>query len=152
MCGVIGTIGYIDKLRFKPSLIEHRVLMASARGVQASDIPFSRSHQVIDLDLSDLGSQPMVSKDGRYVFVFNGEIYNFIELRTDLELEGHVFTSDTDSEVFMKGLISEGPSFQNRCNGMWSFVCGIESSGRHCSAATGSERNPSILHRCQGEG
>ena len=63
----------------------------------------------------------MHSEDGRYVFVFNGEIYNFIELRADLERDGYSFKSDTDSEVFMTGLMAEGPNFQNRCNGMWAF-------------------------------
>ena len=123
MCGVIGTIGCVDKLRFKPSLIGHR----GPDGVGSwcsgeSEYPAQLGHTRLSiLDLSELGAQPMVSIDGRYVFVFNGEIYNFLELRAELESDGHVFTSDTDSEVFMKGLISEGPNFQSRCNGMWAF-------------------------------
>lgn len=123
MCGILGTLGFIDEVKFDPGVIWHR----GPDGVgtwqaEHSETPAQLGHTRLSiLDLSDLGSQPMFSADGRFVFVFNGEIYNFIELREDLERHGHVFQSDTDSEVFMTGLISYGPEFQHRCNGMWAF-------------------------------
>ena len=63
----------------------------------------------------------MKSNNERYIFIFNGEIYNFLELKSDLEKKGHWFKTKTDTEVFMKGLIEEGPEFQLKCNGMWAF-------------------------------
>ena len=57
------------------------------------------------LDLSRAGHQPMVSEDGRYVLVFNGEVYNFPELRKQLEQKGVSFLSHSDSEVVLYSLI-----------------------------------------------
>ena len=54
------------------------------------------------LDLSDAGTQPMVSASGRYVIVFNGEIYNFAQLRRELEQQGVVFHTRTDTEVLLE--------------------------------------------------
>ena len=51
------------------------------------------------LDLSDAGSQPMVSADGNYVLVYNGEVYNYVELRKEMEADGLKFQSDCDTEV-----------------------------------------------------
>jgi asparagine synthase (glutamine-hydrolysing) len=73
------------------------------------------------VDLSADGNQPMHSACGRYVIVFNGEIYNYVELRRELEAQGVVFRTSSDTEVLLQGLIREGPSFQLRCNGMWAF-------------------------------
>ena len=73
------------------------------------------------VDLSINGSQPMLSQTGRFIIVFNGEIYNFLELKKELENKGHIFRTKTDTEVFMTGLIEEGPKFQLKCNGMWAF-------------------------------
>jgi asparagine synthase (glutamine-hydrolysing) len=53
--------------------------------------------------------------------VFNGEIYNFIELRKELSAAGVAFYTESDTEVLLAGLIREGPSFQLKCNGMWAF-------------------------------
>ncbi len=74
------------------------------------------------LDLSDAGHQPMSSADGRYWIVFNGEIYNYLELRAELEALGHVFTSHTDTEVLLASYIQWGEECQLKCNGMWAFA------------------------------
>jgi len=73
------------------------------------------------LDPTPRSDQPMLDKTNRYVLVFNGEIYNFIELRRDLENVGYEFRTESDTEVLLNGLIEFGPRFQERCNGMWSF-------------------------------
>jgi asparagine synthase (glutamine-hydrolysing) len=77
---------------------------------------------VIDLDESS--NQPFWSVCGRYFVVFNGEIYNYLELRSELESEGVVFRTKSDTEVLLAALIKWGGDAINRLNGMWSFVFG----------------------------
>lgn len=74
------------------------------------------------LDLSDAGHQPMGSADGRYWVTFNGEVYNFIELRLELESLGHTFHTGTDTEVVLAAFIEWGESCLARFNGMWGLA------------------------------
>jgi asparagine synthase (glutamine-hydrolysing) len=74
------------------------------------------------IDLSPLGNQPMLSGDGRYVLVFNGEIYNFLELRTELEELGCTFKSRTDTEVILELYRLEGVHCLTRLNGMFALA------------------------------
>jgi asparagine synthase (glutamine-hydrolysing) len=72
-------------------------------------------------DLSPLGHQPMCYRD-RYWIVYNGEIYNHIELRAELEQLGHRFASHSDTEVLLAAYVQWGVECLSRFNGMWSFV------------------------------
>ncbi|MBX3744348.1 MAG: asparagine synthase (glutamine-hydrolyzing) [Verrucomicrobiae bacterium] len=74
------------------------------------------------VDLSEAGHQPMVSHDEGSVLVFNGEVYNFRELRVELEREGRVFRSGTDTEVVLEGLQTWGRGFLGRLNGMFGLA------------------------------
>ena len=74
------------------------------------------------LDLSDLGRQPMATADGRYTLTYNGEIYNFAELKRELEALGHAFRSRTDTEVLLHGYAQWGPAVLPRLNGMFAFA------------------------------
>ena len=74
------------------------------------------------LDTSEAGNQPMVRGDGRYVLVFNGEIYNFIELKKTLEQMGHHFQSGSDTEVLLEALIAWGDEALAKLNGMFAFA------------------------------
>lgn len=74
------------------------------------------------LDLSPKGHQPMASADGRYWIVFNGEIYNYLELRTELAARGQRFVSNTDTEVILAAYRVWGTSCLQRFNGMWAFA------------------------------
>ncbi|MBA4175628.1 MAG: asparagine synthase (glutamine-hydrolyzing) [Leptothrix sp. (in: Bacteria)] len=74
------------------------------------------------LDLSPLGHQPMTSDDGQCTIVFNGEIYNFLELRDELARLGHRFRSQGDSEVLLAAYRQWGADCLRRLNGMWAFV------------------------------
>jgi asparagine synthase (glutamine-hydrolysing) len=74
------------------------------------------------LDVRAEANQPFWSECGRYAIVFNGEIYNFVELRRELEAEGHRFRTTSDTEVLLQALISRGTDVINRFNGMWAFV------------------------------
>ncbi len=73
------------------------------------------------VDLSPWGHQPM-SRGGRWHVVYNGEIYNHLELRAELEALGHAFLTHSDTEVLLAALAEWGPRALARCNGMWAFA------------------------------
>jgi asparagine synthase (glutamine-hydrolysing) len=74
------------------------------------------------LDLSSNGNQPMQIDDGAFCVTYNGEIYNYKEIRLELERLGHRFISATDTEVLLRGYKQWGEDCLNRFNGMWSFA------------------------------
>ena len=74
------------------------------------------------IDKSTAGHQPMISKDKRFVLSYNGEIYNFRELRIELEAEGYSFRSKTDSEVVLNSLSFWGLKALQKFNGMFAFA------------------------------
>ena len=73
------------------------------------------------IDLSSGGHQPMTSPDGRFTITFNGEIYNFIELKAGLEKKGVLFSTRSDTEVLLQLYIAEGKSCLSKLNGMFAF-------------------------------
>lgn len=74
------------------------------------------------IDLSSAGHQPMLTQDGQYALTYNGEVYNFQELRLTLESLGHQFRSRTDSEVVLHAYAEWGPECVKRFNGMFAFA------------------------------
>src|SRR5262245_13913717 len=80
---------------------------------------FHRRLSIIDLAT---GQQPMLSSDGRYVLVYNGEIYNYDELRDELCREGVLFRTQSDTEVLLQGYCRWGQAVVDRLNGMFAFV------------------------------
>src|SRR5215207_2856851 len=80
-------------------------------------------------DLSPAGHQPMASADGRLWIVFNGEIYNYIELRDELKAHGHEFRTGSDTEVILASYRQWGTSCLERFNGMWALAIWDASAG-----------------------
>ena len=125
MCGLFGEFGQ-DVLRDKAALaaisrsIRHRGPdddgLASGNGWM---LGFRR---LAILDLSPAGHQPLFHDDGRYVLVYNGEIYNYLELKAELLAAGEHFRSGTDTEELLKLLIREGAAALPRLNGMFAFA------------------------------
>src|SRR6476660_7910968 len=74
------------------------------------------------LDLAERALQPMVSADGRYVVTFNGEIYNYPSLRRELEAEGAVFRTTSDTETLLHLFAREGAAMVDRLRGMYAFA------------------------------
>lgn len=74
------------------------------------------------LDLSENGHQPMQFEEAGLTIVFNGEIYNYIELREELNVEGYTFNSNTDTEVILKSYHKWGEDCVHKFNGMWAFA------------------------------
>jgi asparagine synthase (glutamine-hydrolysing) len=74
------------------------------------------------IDLSSAGRQPMSNEDGSILIQHNGEVYNFLELRRELEDRGHIFNSNTDTEVIIHAYEEWGYDCVERFNGMWAFA------------------------------
>ena len=74
------------------------------------------------IDLTEGGWQPMCTADGRYALVFNGEVYNYLELRAELEKCGHTFVSESDSEVLLEAFAEWGAAAASRLVGMFAFA------------------------------
>ena len=88
------------------------------------------SRRLAILDLSPAGRLPLASEDGRVEVVFNGEIYNYRELKTELENLGHVFRTRTDTEVIVHAYEQWGPDCLKRFNGMWALALADLERGR----------------------
>lgn len=97
------------------------VAIRDPRQVDGATLAFVHRRLSI-LDLSESGWQPMQSDDRLYSIVFNGEIYNYLELRAELEKEGHVFHSQSDTEVLLKAYIQWGQGALGKLMGMFAFA------------------------------
>lgn len=125
MCGISGIINKNgapvshQEIRAINDLVTHRG--PDGQGLFFSD-NFALGHRRLAIvDVSSAGQQPMTYRD-RYVITFNGEIYNFLELKTQLCLDGYVFASKTDTEVILAAYDKWGGDCVTRFNGMWAFA------------------------------
>lgn len=124
MCGLIALfqndpVFDPDSVRRALSRIVHRGPDAKGEWQEHNVLMLHRRLSIIDLDT---GQQPMQSSDGRFVIVFNGEIYNFMELRDRLLSEGCRFRTQSDTEVILEGYRHWGEQIVERLNGMFAFV------------------------------
>ena len=129
MCGIAGLISLDSDRYIAPMLktIEHRG--RDDEGVWTSPAiddlgrTVSLGHRRLAIiDISPAGHQPMISRDGRFVLTFNGEIYNYRELRAQLRTTGHTFLTDTDTEVLLVAFSEWGAECLSRLNGMFAFA------------------------------
>lgn len=128
MCGICGTVGIQE-----PGLIESMTEAIHHRGPDDFghfvDGDVALGHRRLSIiDLAG-GHQPMSSPDGRLTIVFNGEIYNFAELRESLEARGHRFETNSDTEVLLRLVEVEGVAALSRVNGMFAFAIHDRSTG-----------------------
>ena len=115
MCGILGHISKnINKESFKLLLnkLGHRGPDDSGIFFQNGNIALGQTRLSI-IDLSADGHQPMISNCGNYVIIFNGEIYNYQEISTDLLKKKYQFNSSTDTEVILNGFIEYGSEIVN---------------------------------------
>ncbi len=126
MCGIAGFVRTCSPQADRKILKRMGAVMAH-RGPDADGEyldPFvGLAHRRLSIiDLSEAGTQPMVSDDGRWTIVFNGEIYNFRELRSELQKSGWAFRTRTDTEVILALYAQEGSNCLARLNGMFAFA------------------------------
>ncbi|MBX0332366.1 asparagine synthase (glutamine-hydrolyzing) [Pontibacter sp. HSC-14F20] len=126
MCGIAGIINFNQETP-KESALRHMMQQMKHRGPNddgvfiEDEVGFGFVRLSI-IDLSPDGHQPMVSADGRYVLEFNGEIFNYVELREELQRLGVEFKTKTDTEVLLNAYIQWGEDCMNKFNGMWAFA------------------------------
>ena len=125
MCGITGIINF-NQTKVSKKLLKEMTQVISHRGPDNSDTwiynNIGLGHRRLSImDLSSFGKQPMESKDGNYVINYNGEIYNFKELKKELQTLGYSFKSNSDTEVLLNGIIHWGEKILPKLNGMFAF-------------------------------
>ncbi len=133
MCGITGIVSLKSQASLEQIDQSVRVMMKaqSHRGpdgegfwsatIMNAHVGLGNARLAI-IDLSDAGRQPMVSSDGRYILTYNGEVYNYRELRSELQAKGCSFVSETDTEVVLQALIVWGADALGKFNGMWAIA------------------------------
>lgn len=126
MCGICG-LWQLDGAAVEHRVLERMTRLLAHRGPDGEGLHVDGSlglghRRLAILDLTPAGHQPMSYADGRYWITYNGEVYNFLELRHELESLGHRFRSESDTEVILAAYAQWGRDCLLRFNGMWAFA------------------------------
>lgn len=125
MCGIAGIIGPSAQ-ESRPRVERMNACMPyrgpNDRGIWAEDRACLGHLRLSIIDTTDAGHQPMLSHDERYVIIFNGEIFNYIELRDELRALGSTFATPGDTEVIIEAYRQWGEQCVRKFNGMWAFA------------------------------
>ena len=112
MCGIFGCVGNIDRLKAYECINQINYRGPDNLVVrELNEVTLAHSRLSI-LDISDAANQPMSDPSGRYWIVYNGEVYNFLELRKELESLGWHFRTNSDTEVILYSYIEWGEQVQ----------------------------------------
>jgi asparagine synthase (glutamine-hydrolysing) len=124
MCGICGTAGFADErvIISMTEAIHHRGPDDGGVYVSPDHVVSLGNRRLAILDLSVAGHMPMSNDSGTMWLTYNGEVYNFRELRRDLEARGHRFRSDGDTEVVLRGYEAWGLGVLSRLKGMFAFA------------------------------
>jgi asparagine synthase (glutamine-hydrolysing) len=132
MCAIAGLIHCGD-----PALLQKMCDAQAHRGPDSHGREWFAAHgsglghrRLSILDLSPTGHQPMTTPDGRYWITFNGEVYNFQDIRRDLQAKGHMFKSTGDTEVLLRAYAVWGADCLQKFNGMFAFAIFDSHTGR----------------------
>lgn len=126
MCGIAGILStdkcYKESLKVMTDAIAHRGPDGEGQWLDENAKVALGHRRLSIIDLSENASQPMHSTDGRYTIVFNGEIYNYVELKEPLVKAGHKFKNESDTEVLLKLYELEGERCLQKLDGMFAFA------------------------------
>ena len=154
MCGIVGLVHHDAPSPVTRDVFCRLVRGVAHRGPDGSGTVFERDftfgHTRLNvIDLSEAASQPMTDAEGRVVITYNGEIYNFRELRAELAALGHTFRTRSDTEVILEACKEWGPAALERLRGMCAFGlfenCMIVIAGER-----GSQVYPTPVHGPRG--
>ena len=126
MCGISGYLNF-DKTPISETILQEMCRILSHRGPDNhgifKDFDLGLSHTRLSIiDLTSAGNQPMQTEDERYVISYNGEVFNFREIRKELTTLGWQFNSASDCEVVLKSLVQWGPNAIKKFNGQFAFA------------------------------
>ena len=155
MCGIVVVAGekidssVLDRMRDR---LAHR----GPDGARSWSSPDSGAialghRRLAIIDLSAAAAQPMFSRDGKLVIVYNGEVYNYIELREELRARGHVFETESDTEVLLAAYAEWGMGCLPRLNGMFAFAL-WDANTRRLLVARGASRHAGSGIQALGDG
>jgi len=130
MCGIAGVVSWRRPIADPERIVRHLADALAHRGPDGEGVWQTRSADVLlvhrrlaIIDPGPDGAQPMSTPDGRYCAVFNGEVYNYRELRRDLESRGEHFSTASDTEVLLRVIVRDGPRALARVRGMFAVAC-----------------------------
>lgn len=126
MCGIAGILHFDSGRNVNRAVLEKMTNVISHRGPDGEGFHVDHNvglghRRLAIIDLST-GSQPMFSRDGKLALVFNGEIYNYVELKEELKALGYQFQTSSDTEVILHAYMQWGVDCQKKFNGMWAFA------------------------------
>ncbi len=127
MCGITGIYAFNEVGRMHMIHLQKATNAIAHRGPDDQgtfiDFAVAMGHRRLSIiDTSDLGHQPMSTANGRYTIVYNGEVYNYLEIRADLIKRGFKFHSHSDTEVVLNAYAAYGESFVDKLNGFFSVA------------------------------
>ncbi|MEW6990604.1 XrtA/PEP-CTERM system amidotransferase [Colwelliaceae bacterium 6441] len=126
MCGITGYLKLNKQAQIEESILSEMNQAQFHRGPdegdQYVDDYVGLAHRRLSIIDVSTGQQPMTSQDNDYVIVFNGEVYNFVEVREELKALGHTFNTHSDTEVILNAYVEWGPQSVEKLRGMFSYV------------------------------
>ena len=126
MCGIAGIFHFETERRADLKTVKSMTDSLSHRGPDGEGFFIYKNialgHRRLSIIDLETGDQPMFNEDNSIVIIFNGEIYNYLELREELRVLGHTFRTRSDTEVIIKAYQQWGVDCQNKFNGMWAFA------------------------------
>ena len=138
MCGIVGVLNLGDRPPVSTATMHQMLTMIRYRGPDGFGI-YRDAHVALGsarlsiIDLAD-GDQPIGNEDGTLWIVFNGEIFNYVELRPALEARGHHFTTHSDTEVILHLYEDYGPACLNYLNGQFAIALWDTKKTKACSS------------------
>jgi asparagine synthase (glutamine-hydrolysing) len=152
MCGFVGMVA-LNGAKAELRVVKRMSAVLHHRGPDAEGTYISGPvglgfRRLSILDLSPSGHQPMFSEDGQTVLVFNGEIYNYLELRQELQALGHTFKSSGDTEVLLHAYLEWGRECLHKLNGMWAFLIYDIRQGKIFGSRDRFGKKPLYRYRC----
>lgn len=157
MCGISGILDFSGQ-KVDQGKIEKMNASIAHRGPDGSGVWLSEDSQVgfghrrlSIIDLSERGKQPMHSANGQYSITYNGEIYNYLELREDLKRKGYIFKTETDTEVILNMYTEYGEECLQHFDGMFAFALWDEERKRLFCARDRFGEKPFFYTRHSGQ-